>query len=107
MNQAKDHSFIKWGGGFLSVMALIVSAVIYLENIRSGFETNQLLLKEIQDTQAQHFAQRENRFEEIEVGQRNIKDQISTSQDDLFFHVGELSGRLLERDNSAIDTTHK
>lgn len=95
----KDHHTLKWGGASLSVIALVVSAVIYLENIRSGFETNQLLLKEIQTTQDQHFLQREDRFEEIEVGQRNLKDQISTSQDDLFFHIGELSGRLLERDH--------
>lgn len=102
-----DHPLLKWGGIGISVAALVISAVIYLEGVKSqvsGVQYSQdeqaILLDEIQATQAQHFAQREDRFEELEVGQRNIKDTLTTSQDDLFFHVGALTGRLVERDHS-------
>ena len=95
----------RWGGIGLTVLGTIVGAVIYLQTLNSTvsdleheLHEQTILLSEIQSTQAEHFAQRENRFEELEVGQRNIKDTFTTSQDDLFFQIGVLSGRLLEKE---------
>ena len=94
-----DNPTVKWGSVVASLIGLVVGAVIYLEGVKSDIDALQyiisqqtLLINEVQDTQAQHFAQRENRFEELEVGQRNIKDTLTTSQDDLFYHIGVLAG---------------
>ena len=102
-----DHPIVKWGGIGLTIVGATVGTVTYLESVKSRIDTlhhaiheHSIMLREIQETQAQHFAQREDRFEELEVGQRNIKDTLTTSQDDLFHHIGVLKGRLIERNHS-------
>lgn len=108
-----DNAVIKWGSLILTAVGLFVSTVIYIESRVEHLqrsidahaiilESHTLILEEIQTTQAQHFFQREDRFEELEVGQRNIKDTLTTSLDDLFFHIGVLAGRQAEMDHSTI-----
>lgn len=101
-----NNPILIWGGVVVSFVGLVIGGIIYLEGIKSDLDSFQyiiaqqtLLINEIQDTQAQHFSQREDRFEELEVGQRNIKDTLTTSQDDLFFHIGVLTGDRYVRDH--------
>lgn len=89
----QEHPMIKWVGVSVSIVGLLVSAVIYLESVRSGIHENRVLLAEVQQTQAAHFAQREDRFEELEVGQRDIKGAMTTSLDDLSYRLGVHAGR--------------
>lgn len=112
MPNSADNSFLKWSGLGVTVAGFAVGAVLYVEDAKSRvievhhtLSEVELMLEEIQKTQAQHFTQRENRFEELEVGQRNIKDTLTTSQDDLFFHIGVLTGRLDERDHPVRERT--
>lgn len=92
--------FAKVLGVVASVLSFFVGAVIYMEDLKSTVSENTIMLQEIQATQLQHFTQRENRFEELEVGQLNLLNTIATSQDDLNFRIGSLAGRLLERDHT-------
>ena len=77
----------------LGVIGLVVTAAGYMENVRDRVNENRILLEQIHETQQVHFAQREDRFEELEVGQRSIITGVATSLDDLSFRIGVHSGR--------------
>ena len=77
----------------LAVIGLVITAVGYIEDIKSGINENRVLLEEVRQTQQSHFAQLEDSFEELEVGQLEIITGVATSLDDLSFRIGVHSGR--------------
>ena len=82
----------------LAVIGLVITAAGYMESVRDRVNENRVLLEQIHDTQQAHFAQREDRFEELEVGQRSIITGVATSLDDLSYRIGVHAGRHAVKD---------
>lgn len=98
-------------GVVIAVPSLVVSAVLYMEDVKSRIEKinhsvdeNILLLQEVRGVLTLGLTQRENRFEDLEAGHINLLNPIATSSDDLNFRLGVLSGRMLERDQESCTT---
>ena len=77
----------------IAVIGLVITAAGYMESVRDSINENRIHLEQIQATQQIHFAQREDRFEELEVGQRSIITGVATSLDDLSYRIGVHAGR--------------
>ena len=87
-----ENPVLKWLGVTVAVVVAIVSAVIYLEGVRAWQEVNRAILEEIRSTQQANFALGVDRFEDLESGQRDVQDAMTTSLDNLSYRLGVHAG---------------
>lgn len=101
------NSVLKWGA-LLAFIPIVAWAITYSEGSKNTAAEQTSLIQdlrvEIQDVRADlvlHGSHQEDRFEELEVGQRALITTIATAQDDYNYRIGILSGRLIQQDNTA------
>ena len=81
-----------------AVAGVLLSVVLYFNTLTSQIDTLSDHVDTLGREGSERFLQVERSFEELEDGQQAIFSAIATSQDDINFRIGSLSGRLLERD---------
>lgn len=98
------NSVLKWTA-VLAFIPIVAWGINYSEGTKSTAAEQTALIQdlrvEIQEVRAAlvlHGSHQEDRFEELEVGQRAVITTIATAQDDYNYRIGLLAGRVIQQD---------